>query len=66
MELCNNCHKRKATINWTGNDGIMAYVHGMYTRWCEYCCVKENLKYAKKQAKQIPILEKKLKKLKGN
>lgn len=63
-DICQNCNKRPATTNWVGEGGTMAYVHGMYQRWCDYCATKEQLKYCKKMARAIPRLEKKFKKLK--
>lgn len=63
--ICANCHKRKATIKWIGDGGIMAMTHGWVAFWCEFCATKINLKYARKQAERIPKLEKKLKGLKG-
>jgi len=65
LDICTNCKKRKATINWVGQGSMMDFIHGGYTRWCEYCSTKESLKYAKKQAKRIPILERKLEILKN-
>ena len=63
-DICQNCGKREATQNWVGTGGIMEFTHGMYQRWCTYCATKESLKYAKKQAKRISALERKLAKLK--
>ena len=63
-EVCVHCNKRPATTNWVGNGGILEYSHGMYERWCDHCCTFEQLKAARKAAKQIPTLEKRLKKLK--
>jgi len=62
--LCQNCHKRKATTNWVGEGGVLDFAHGAYQRWCDYCSVEAQLKYAKKQAKQIPVLERRMERLK--
>lgn len=63
-EICQHCGKRKATINWVGIGGVLDFVHGNYQRWCNYCATKEQLKHARKAAKRIPMLERKLAKLK--
>lgn len=62
--ICANCGEREGTINWVGRGGVMDFVHGMYEVWCELCAVEADLEYAKKQAKRVPELEKKLEKLK--
>jgi hypothetical protein len=62
---CVHCHKREATVQWVGEGGMLAFTHGMYEMWCDYCCTVEQLKHAQRSAKQIPRLEKKLKKLCG-
>jgi len=64
-ELCQNCGKREATTNWVGDGGVIEYVHGFYQRWCDYCATKATLAYARKQARRIPSLERKLAKLKA-
>jgi len=61
--LCANCNNREGTICWIGDGGALAYVHGMYSMWCELCATIANLDYAKKQANLIPELEKKIKEL---
>ena len=43
----------------------MDYIHGNYQRWCDYCMAEAQLKYAKERAKRIPMLERKLARLKG-
>ena|SRR3990167_10844110 len=64
-DICTNCKKRKATLNWVGEGSIMDFVHGNFTRWCKVCAVRAELKHAKKQVRRIPSLEKKLNKLKN-
>jgi hypothetical protein len=61
---CQKCNKHEATINWVGEGGILDYTHGMYERWCECCALKENIKHAKKMAKRLSILERKLERIK--
>lgn len=61
--ICQNCGKREATITWVGEGGTLAWVHGMGQEWCKLCCVKEQLKYAKKQAERIPELKEELRQL---
>lgn len=60
---CQNCKQRPATENWTGGGGVMAFVHGIYQRWCEVCCVTAQLEHAQAQAAQVPELEARLQRL---
>ena len=53
-ELCQNCGKRKATINWVGHGSVMDFIHGGYERWCEVCVLKYQIKYNKQQLKELP------------
>jgi len=64
-DRCANCKTRKATMDWVGEGGVLAWTHGMYTRWCEYCATEAQLKYARERAAAIPELEAKLKALEG-
>jgi len=64
LVLCANCNKHQGTEIWVGNGGIMAYSHGMYVYWCRCCVLDANLKYAKRQAKLIPAMEARKKRLK--
>jgi hypothetical protein len=57
--LCQKCGQREATETWT-ND-LMSFVHGMSQEWCNYCCIKEQLDFAREQAMRIPQLEELLK-----
>lgn len=63
---CQNCHKRKATENWLGEGSILDYIHGNYQRWCKYCVLKEQIKYAEKIVKNLPKLKRELEKEKKN
>ena len=58
--LCENCHKRPATEDWTGEGGILAFVHGMYSRWCSVCVLRTQIKFAYERKDTIPQLEKEL------
>lgn len=58
--LCQKCGQREGTENWTGEGGTLAYVHGMYQRWCKICCIEEQLKYARERVESIPKLIKEL------
>lgn len=60
MDICVNCSQRKASLDWVGDGGAMAYVHGMSVRWCERCAVEAQLQYARARAKEIAGLEKRL------
>jgi hypothetical protein len=58
--VCQNCNCREATENWVGEGGDLAYVHGMFYKWCKICCVEAQLKHARERAESIPVLEKEL------
>jgi hypothetical protein len=55
--MCANCGKRPATNNWVGEGTTLDLIHGNYVQWCEPCCAKASLEYARKQADRIPELE---------
>lgn len=57
---CANCGKHEATQRWIGDGGSLAYIHGMYSFWCECCVFKEQLRYARERAAAIPELERQL------
>ena len=61
---CENCGKHEGTQKWLGNEGMMAFTHGMWRLWCECCCLKEQIKFAKERTAAIPKMEKELLKLK--
>jgi hypothetical protein len=60
LGLCDNCFIHKATNNWVGDGGVLAYTHGMYARWCACCCAKEQLKHCREASERIPDLERQL------
>jgi len=62
-ELCQNCHKREATVDWVGEGGVLDWTHGLYKKWCKVCVLEAQLKYARKIARNIPKLVKAYKKL---
>lgn len=59
-DVCQNCKRRPAVLDWVGEGGALAYVHGMHVRWCQRCAWEAQLDYARKSALQIPDLENKL------
>ena len=59
-ELCANCQSRPAEIDWVGEGGTLAWVHGMFSRWCLRCATEAQLKHARETAARIPELEQKL------
>lgn len=62
---CTNCYKHKANnIPWVGEGGMMGYVHGAYSYWCDCCVLKAQVKYARASARRLKGLEIKLKKVK--
>lgn len=65
ISICAKCGKRPGTLDWVGEGGALAYVHGMSVRWCELCATTEQLKYARARATEIPLLEKRVRDLGG-
>ena len=59
---CQHCHKRKATIKWVGEGGMLAFLHGAYEMWCNRCCDEAQLAFAKKHKDDYKKLLKKMKK----
>lgn len=59
-DLCVNCRKRPATMDWVGRGSVMDYIHGFSQRWCEYCATVEQIKFAEEMAANLPELRKKL------
>jgi hypothetical protein len=58
--LCQHCGCRPATLDWVGDGGALAYVHGMSQRWCDYCAIEAQLAYAIQQASTVEVLRSKL------
>jgi len=59
-DLCQSCLQRPATMNWTGQGGTLAFVHGMFQRWCELCVVSAQVAYALKIQDGLPALKARL------
>lgn len=57
---CKNCGVRPATIEWVGEGGALASVHGMGVPWCEVCATEAQLAHARHMASIIPELEQRL------
>lgn len=55
---CQNCKEREGTEIWS--EGSIAYVHGMYQRWCKVCVLSAQLEHAEKAVARIPELKKQL------
>lgn len=53
--ICQKCHERPATETWS--EGSIAYVHGLFQRWCKRCVLTEQLADARHMASIIPDLE---------
>jgi hypothetical protein len=64
-DLCASCLQRPATMNWTGEGGTLAFVHGMYQRWCELCVVSAQVAYALKSQDGLPALKARLAELRA-
>jgi hypothetical protein len=62
-KTCSKCKTGKATTWWTGDEGVMGFIHGMGVPYCDRCVTEEQLEYARKIAATIPTLEAKLKSL---
>lgn len=63
-ELCENCKKHEATINWVGVGSILDFSHGNYDLWCKCCALKAQIKDAKRQIKSLKKLKVELLKIK--
>jgi hypothetical protein len=57
---CPNCGKRPGTLEWVGEGGTLAFVHGMSQLWCEICCLKTQLIHFRAMASKIPETEARL------
>jgi hypothetical protein len=53
---CQNCGKNKKVSPWVGKGGMMDYVHGNFSFWCDRCQTKAQLKYVIESAVRIPSL----------
>ena len=58
--ICQNCHKRDATLKWIGDGGSLALSHGFASDWCEVCALEAQLKHARERASEIPRMETRL------
>ena len=56
-DLCQNCAKRIATVDWAGEGGWLAAAHGMTSRWCEVCTLREQVNNARAAVARLPQLE---------
>lgn len=56
VKQCQKCGLRDGTEIWTGEGGTMAYIHGNYQKWCEQCCVVEQIRYCEEAAARLPEL----------
>jgi hypothetical protein len=55
--LCRKCKKRSATTIWTGEGGVLSFVHGAGEPRCERCCIEEQIEFARNLIAGIPALE---------
>lgn len=51
---CQKCHERPATETWS--EGSIAFVHGLFQRWCKRCVVAAQLAHAEEMAARLPSL----------
>ena len=58
--LCQKCHEHPASTPWVGEDGTLAFAHGMVAFWCKCCTIGAQLDHARKMAERIPGLEEEL------
>ena len=58
-KVCQNCGADRPLRDFA-EGGTMAWVHGVYARWCEVCILTRMLEFARERAAAIPELEKKL------
>jgi hypothetical protein len=62
MAVCANCNKRSGTVNWAGEGGALAAVHGLTVKWCKACVLEAQIDYAEKAAERLPRLRAELQK----
>lgn len=58
---CQKCGARPATETWS--EGSIAFVHGMYQRWCKPCVLTAQLEHMRKMVPLIPAMEAELARL---
>jgi len=63
--ICEHCHKRKGTVRWVGDTGVMGWIHGMSQWWCKRCVLEAQIKYAEEHKDDLKNLQAELKKLKN-
>ncbi len=62
---CENCGKHRASIWWVGDEGTLAASrYYMQRPWCKCCALKAQVGHARKMARKLAGLEKKLAKAK--
>ena len=62
---CEKCGKHQASGWWIGDGGTLALMrYNMQAAWCRCCMLKEQVKHARKMARKLASLEKKLAKVK--
>ena len=59
-QWCQNCHERQASVNWVGEGGALAAVHGMVARWCKVCVLEKQIEHAEKMEAMLPSLRSQL------
>lgn len=58
---CENCEKHRASMWWIGREGPLALSRFyMQAAWCECCALEAQVDEARRLAKQLGRLEKKL------
>ena len=55
-DVCIQCTKHPATINWAAEGGVLAFTHGHYARWCVCCATEAQIKYCSEAADRLPKL----------
>ncbi len=62
---CEKCGKHRASMWWIGNGGYLAMTRWhMMAAWCKCCALKAQVGHARKMARKLAGLEKKLAKAK--
>jgi hypothetical protein len=52
-------------VIWTGEGGVLSFVHGAGEPRCERCCITEQIEFARKLMDGVPALELRLLELTG-
>lgn len=62
-DVCAKCGRRPAEVDWTGDGGVVGWIHGTHERRCMICCLEAQIEYAEGRVRALPQLKKELEEL---